>query len=73
MDIGTAEITFVCPNCEFENTVTLGQVAREETIICYGRMADIQSNDRDSSTRLAIQESQGALAELERTLKKLSR
>lgn len=42
MDISTAEITFACPNCEFENTVTLGQVARDETIICNGCMADIQ-------------------------------
>lgn len=73
MDISTAEITFACPNYEFENTVTLGQVAREETIICNGCMADIQLSDKDRSTRLAIQESPGALAELERTLKKLSR
>jgi transcription elongation factor Elf1 len=67
MDISMVEITFACPNCEFENTVTLGQVAREETIICTGCMESIQLRDEDGSMSVAIE------AELERTLKKLSR
>jgi len=41
------EIPFSCPQCNFENIVTIGQIRQQEIIICSGCHADIHLVDKD--------------------------
>ncbi len=62
------QIPINCPNCHFENTVTLKQVRVRNVVICRGCKYNLQLHDQLNTTRKAISSVQRAFASLEEQL-----
>lgn len=58
-----------CPECDFENEVTLDQVAKEEEIICTGCLKTIKLVDQDKSTKTAAEDINKSLNDLKKLFK----
>ena len=71
LDISKQEVKFDCPECGVSNTVTLKQVADEETVKCSGCGKNINLTDKDGSTKKAISSVEKSFEDLENTIKKL--
>lgn len=69
IDLLKAKVTLNCPECEFENEVTLDQVAKEEEIICIGCLKTIKLVDQDKSTKTAAEDINKSLSKLKKLFK----
>jgi hypothetical protein len=70
MDINLrkAKVNFLCPQCDFINTVTLGDAMDGNSIICVGCLATIQLNDGEGSTKRSVASVEDALGRLQDTI-----
>lgn len=68
MDLDKVAIDINCPECEFYNSVTLGDVANGASIICVGCLKTIQLVDGNGDTTRATSEVNQAFNDLGRNL-----
>ena len=72
-DVAKMTVELNCPKCQAPNTVTLGQVKREETVTCTGCSTAIKLHDKDKSTDKTISSVNSAMGDLKKTLDNLGR
>jgi Zn ribbon nucleic-acid-binding protein len=72
-DIAQRTIELECPQCQAANSVTLGQVQREETITCVGCKKNVKLSDKDKSVAKAVSNINDAMGELKKVLEDLGR
>jgi Zn ribbon nucleic-acid-binding protein len=70
--VGSIKVPLPCPKCKVQNTVSLEQVRREETIQCVGCGTEIKLSDKDKSVQKSTENIQKSFDDLERALKRLS-
>jgi len=70
IDLLRTKVKLNCPECTFENEVSLGQVAKEEEIICTGCLKSITLVDDNKSVRKANEDISDSLNKLKRAFKK---
>jgi transcription elongation factor Elf1 len=72
MDIGRQTIKLNCPTCKRQFSVSLRQVANEETVKCIcGQQTQLKDNNH--SGRRAIGDINQAFKDIERTFKNIGR
>lgn len=72
IDISTQTVNLNCSNCKRSITVSLKQVANEETVKCTCGQ-EIQLKDNNHSSRKAIDDINKSFKDLENAFKKLGR
>jgi phage FluMu protein Com len=72
-DIAQRTIDLKCPECQVVNSVTLGQVQREETVTCVGCKKNIKLVDKDNSVAKAVSNINDAMGDLKKALEDLGR
>ena len=72
-DIAQKTIELKCPQCQVANSVTLGQVQREETITCVGCKKNIRLVDKDKSVAKTVSKVNDAMGDLKKALEDLGR
>ena len=70
-NIEEQKINISCPECSFENSVTLKQVKNQESVVCGGCKRSIKLVDKNGSVRKATEDIKRGFDELERSLEKL--
>ncbi len=64
-------ITLKCPECKTMNEVTLGQVQREESIVCLGCHKTIKLVDKNHSVDKTVSNVNDAFGDLREALENL--
>jgi peptide subunit release factor 1 (eRF1) len=72
-DVANMAIKVSCPECQAPNTVTLGQVQREETVTCAECNKAIKLVDKNKSVEKAVSDINDAVDDLKRALEHLGR
>ncbi|NLD25657.1 hypothetical protein GX656_03425 [Candidatus Dojkabacteria bacterium] len=72
-NLGNTQIKIPCPECQYENEVSLEDIAKQRTIICGGCLKEIRLVDNNSSTNQAIKETRRSVQNLKDTIKKISK
>jgi len=67
-DLADRTTTVKCPDCKTMNAVTLGQVQREESIVCAGCHKAIKLVDKDHSVAKVICDVNEAFDDLRKAL-----
>jgi len=70
-DISQRTVEVKCPYCQAANSVTLGQMQREETITCVGCKKNFNFTDKDKSLAKTVSNVDDAMADLKKTLEGL--
>lgn len=68
MDLSKQKVTFNCPECEFLNSATLGEMSNGGSVICVGCLKTINFTDGDGSTKKAINDVEEAFKDLGKSL-----
>jgi len=71
LDLADKTITMKCPECKTANEVTLGQVRREENIVCAGCHKTIKLIDENHSVGKTISDVNNALDDLKDALENM--
>jgi predicted Zn finger-like uncharacterized protein len=66
-------VSIDCPKCKTVVSVTLGQIQREEKVICGNCQTTIRLRDKDHSTDKAVSDINRAFGELKSALDDLGR
>lgn len=69
MNLLKSKIKINCPECDFENEVTLDQVSKEEEIICIGCLKTIKLIDKDKTTKTVAEDVNKTLNDLKKLFK----
>jgi Zn ribbon nucleic-acid-binding protein len=72
-DIAQRSIDLKCPQCQAANSVTLGQVQREETVTCVGCKRNIRLVDKDKSVAKTVSKVNEAMDDLKKAVEDLGR
>lgn len=72
-DVANMGVKVNCPECQAPNTVTLGQVQREETVTCAECNKSIKLVDRNKSVDRAVSDINDAVDDLKKALEDLGR
>jgi transposase-like protein len=70
-DVANMSVKVTCPECQAPNTVTLGQVQREETVTCAECNKAIKLVDKNKSVNKAVSGVNEAVDDLKRALENL--
>jgi peptide subunit release factor 1 (eRF1) len=72
-DVANMGVKVNCPECQAPNTVTLGQVQREETVTCAECNKSIKLVDKNKSVDRAVSDINDAVDDLKKALEDLGR
>ena len=72
-DVANMGVKVNCPECQAPNTVTLGQVQREETVTCAECNKSIKLVDKNKSVYKAVSDINDAVDDLKKALEDLGR
>ena len=72
-DVANMGVKVNCPECQAPNTVTLGQVQREETVTCAECNKSIKLVDKNKSVDKAVSDINDAVDDLKKALEDLGR
>jgi Zn ribbon nucleic-acid-binding protein len=72
-DIAQRTIELKCPQCQAANSVTLGQVQREETVTCMGCKKNLKLVDKDKSVAKTVSKVNEAMDDLKKAVEDLGR
>jgi peptide subunit release factor 1 (eRF1) len=72
-DVANMAVRVNCPECQAPNTVTLGQVQREETVTCAECNKAIKLVDKNKSVDKAVSDVNDAVDDLKKALEGLGR
>ena len=72
-DVANMGVKVNCPECQAPNTVTLGQVQREETVTCAECSKAIKLVDKNKSVDRAVSDINDAVDDLKKALVDLGR
>ena len=72
-DVANMGVKVNCPECQAPNTVTLGQVQREETVTCAECSKAIKLVDKNKNVDKAVSGINDAVDDLKRALEGLGR
>ena len=73
LDINKLWVDFECPNCRYADMIQIVDIRTEKVVFCHNCKTSIQLIDSEASAQQATTSIQGALKDLENTLKKFGK
>lgn len=72
-NLGDTKIKIPCPECKYENEVSLEDIAKQTSLICGGCLKEIHIVDNNKSTDQAIKRTKKNMQDISNTIKRISK